>query len=288
MKGSSFMEIKKIMVIGSGQMGGGITNVLAQAGYQVYMNDISKEYVDKGLMRITTLLEKEVKKGKKTTDDMFSILRNIIPSTDYKDAENVDLVIEAVTENENIKMDIFRKISNIASSNVILATNTSSISITKIANITKFPQKFIGLHFFNPVEKMKLVEINIGLDTDQVTIDIMKSLCRKLNKEGISVIDSPGFIVNRILIPMINEAIFILNEGISSVEEIDRSMKLGANHPMGPLELADYIGLDTCLSILNVLYDGFKDSKYRPNPLLVKYVAAGRLGKKSGKGFYSY
>lgn len=282
------MEIKKIMVIGSGQMGGGITNVLAQAGYQVYMNDISKEYVDKGLMRITTLLEKEVKKGKKTTDDMFSILRNIIPSTDYKDAENVDLVIEAVTENENIKMDIFRKISNIASSNVILATNTSSISITKIANITKFPQKFIGLHFFNPVEKMKLVEINIGLDTDQVTIDIMKSLCRKLNKEGISVIDSPGFIVNRILIPMINEAIFILNEGISSVEEIDRSMKLGANHPMGPLELADYIGLDTCLSILNVLYDGFKDSKYRPNPLLVKYVAAGRLGKKSGKGFYSY
>ncbi|MEB8418503.1 3-hydroxybutyryl-CoA dehydrogenase [Enterococcus casseliflavus] len=282
------MEIKKIMVIGSGQMGGGITNVLAQAGYQVYMNDISKEYVDKGLMRITTLLEKEVKKGKKTTDDMFSILRNIIPSTDYKDAENVDLVIEAATENENIKMDIFRKISNIASSNVILATNTSSISITKIANITKFPQKFIGLHFFNPVEKMKLVEINIGLDTDQMTIDIMKSLCRKLNKEGISVIDSPGFIVNRILIPMINEAIFILNEGISSVEEIDRSMKLGANHPMGPLELADYIGLDTCLSILNVLYDGFKDSKYRPNPLLVKYVAAGRLGKKSGKGFYSY
>lgn len=282
------VSIKKIMVIGSGQMGSGVVQVLATAGYTVYMNDIKEESVQNGLIKIKTFLDKSVQRQSKTAEQVAEILERIIPSTSYDDAKDVDLVIEAATENKKIKLSIFKELDAIAPEHAILATNTSSLSITEIASVTNRPEKVIGMHFFNPVPLMKLVEINYGLGTSKETGEIIVEVADKIKKVSIDIKDSPGFAVNRILIPMINEAIFVLGEGIATASEIDEAMMLGANHPMGPLALADYIGLDTCLSIMNVLYEGFNDSKYRPAPLLKKYVEAGWLGNKVGKGFYDH
>lgn len=282
------MSLKRVMVVGSGQMGAGIAQVLAQAGYEVVLNDIKDEFVERGLNGIKKQLEKAVEKGRLEAEAKDKALAAISPSTSYEDAKDVDLVIEAATENREIKLNIFRELDRLAPEHAILATNTSSLSITDIAAVTKRPNKVVGLHFFNPVPVMKLIEINVGLTTDAETVEAMKEVSANLKKTAIEVKDSPGFVVNRILIPMINEAVFVLHEGVSSVEEIDEAMKLGANHPMGPLALADYIGLDTVLAIMNVLYDGYKDPKYRPCQLLRKYVEAGKLGKKTGEGFYKY
>ena len=280
------MTIKNIMIVGSGQMGGGIVQVLATAGYTVYMNDIKQEFVDNGLEKIKIILAKDVARQTKTEEEVAEIVARIIPSVSYEDAKNVDLVIEAATENKKIKLSIFEQLDAIAPEHTILATNTSSLSITEIATATNRPDKVIGMHFFNPVPLMKLVEINHGLATSQETADKIVEVSKSIRKVSIDIKDSPGFAVNRILIPMINEAIFVLDEGVATAEEIDQSMMLGANHPMGPLALADYIGLDTVLAIMNVLYDGFKDPKYRPALLLKKYVEAGWLGNKTGRGFY--
>lgn len=282
------MTIKRVMVVGSGQMGSGIAQVLALAGYEVLLNDIKQEFVDRGLAGIEKQMAKLVEKGRLEAAEKDKALSAIQSSVNYQDAKDVDLVIEAATENRSIKLDIFKELDQITPDHAILASNTSSLSITDIAAVTGRPGKVVGLHFFNPVPVMKLIEINIGLTTDQETVAAMKEVSEKLGKTAIEVKDSPGFVVNRILIPMINEAIFVLHEGISTVEEIDEAMKLGANHPMGPLALADYIGLDTVLAIMNVLYDGYKDPKYRPCQLLRKYVEAGQLGKKTGRGFYTY
>ncbi|MBE9389848.1 3-hydroxybutyryl-CoA dehydrogenase [Vagococcus salmoninarum] len=282
------MEIKNVMVIGSGQMGSGIVHVLAEAGYTVYMNDIKEEFVQKGLDKIKGLLDKSVARERKTQAEADSVFARIIKSTDYQDAKDTQLVIEAATENREIKLNIFKTISEITSAETILATNTSSLSITEIAAATTKPEKVIGMHFFNPVQVMKLVEINRGMQTSDETAAQILEVANKIRKTAIDIKDSPGFAVNRILIPMINEAIFAVSEGVASPQEIDEAMMMGANHPMGPLALADYIGLDTCLAIMNVLYEGFNDSKYRPCPLLKKYVEAGWLGNKTGKGFYEY
>ncbi|HIZ53633.1 MAG TPA: 3-hydroxybutyryl-CoA dehydrogenase [Candidatus Enterococcus avicola] len=282
------MKIEKIMVIGSGQMGSGIAQVLAEAGYTVYVNDIKEEFVEKGIAKIHAWLDKAVARGRRTQEVADQVRNNLIPSTDYQDAKDAQLVIEAATENRDIKLQIFKQLAEITSEDTILATNTSSLSITEIAAATSRPEKVIGMHFFNPVPVMKLVEINRGIQTDDATAEAIKELSEKIGKTSIDIKDSPGFAVNRILIPMINEAIFALGEGVATAEEIDEAMKLGANHPMGPLALADYIGLDTCLAIMLVLYNGFNDSKYRPAPLLKKYVEAGWLGKKTNRGFYSY
>lgn len=282
------MEIKNVMVIGSGQMGSGIVHVLAEAGYTVYMNDIKEEFVQKGLDKIKGLLDKSVARERKTQEEADGVFARIIKSTDYQDAKDTQLVIEAATENREIKLNIFKTISEITSAETILATNTSSLSITEIAAATTKPEKVIGMHFFNPVQVMKLVEINRGMQTSDETAAQILEVANKIRKTAIDIKDSPGFAVNRILIPMINEAIFAVSEGVASPQEIDEAMMMGANHPMGPLALADYIGLDTCLAIMNVLYEGFNDSKYRPCPLLKKYVEAGWLGNKTGKGFYEY
>lgn len=282
------MEIKKIMVVGSGQMGSGIAQVMAQNGYDVILNDIKEEFVQKGLDKISKQLDRDVQKQRRTEEEKQEILNRFTLSTDYKDAADVQLVIEAATENKKIKLDIFKQLGEIAPAETILASNTSSLSITEIARATNRPDKVIGMHFFNPVPVMKLVEVNRALTTSTETADIIQELSRKVGKTAIDVKDSPGFAVNRILIPMINEAIFTVFEGVASAEEVDEAMKLGANHPMGPIALADYIGLDVCLAIMEVLYEGFNDPKYRPCPLLKKYVEAGRLGKKTGQGFYTY
>lgn len=282
------MEINKIMVIGSGTMGSGIAQVMAETGYQVILNDIKQEFLDKAIEKIAKQLDRDIQKERKKEEDKTAILERFTLSTDYADAKDVQLVIEAATENKTIKLDIFRKLDEITPAETILASNTSSLSVTEIANATKRPDRVIGMHFFNPVPVMKLVEVNRALTTSQETAEAIFDLTKKIGKVGIDVKDSPGFAVNRILIPMINEAIYTVYEGVASAEEVDEAMKLGANHPMGPIALADYIGLDVCLAIMEVLYEGFSDSKYRPCPLLKKYVEAGRLGKKTGQGFYSY
>jgi 3-hydroxybutyryl-CoA dehydrogenase len=282
------MKIQKIMVVGSGEMGSGIAQVLAQTGYEVVMNDIKEEFVQRGLAKITKQLERDIQKGRRTEEEKAALLSRIEVSTNLEDAKEVQLVIEAATENKEIKLGIFRKLDEIAPENAILATNTSSLPITEIAAVTKRPEKVIGMHFFNPVPVMKLVEVIRGLVTSEETFSIVEDLAKEMKKVPVAIKDFPGFAVNRILIPMINEAIYAVYEGISTPEGIDEVMKLGANHPMGPITLADYIGLDTCLAIMEVLYEGFGDPKYRPCPLLRKYVEAGWLGVKTGRGFYVY
>lgn len=282
------MKINKVMVVGAGQMGSGIAQSFAQAGYDVTLNDIKQEYVDNGIEKITKNLERQIEKGRMEEKEGKDTLDRITSSISYDDAADVDLVVEAATENEEIKLDIFRQLDEIAPEHAILASNTSSLSITKIAGITKRREQVVGLHFFNPVQVMDLVEVNIGLTTSDETRDSMKEVGESLGKTVILAKDLPGFVVNRILTPMINEAIMVLESGVSTVEEIDEAMKLGANHPMGPLELADFIGLDVLLSIIETLHDGFSDTKYRPAPLLIKYVEAGMLGRKTGQGFYKY
>ncbi|WP_394231909.1 3-hydroxybutyryl-CoA dehydrogenase [Niallia oryzisoli] len=282
------MKIEKVMVVGSGQMGSGIAQVLAQTGYHVILNDIKQEFVQKGIAKIGKQLDRDIQKGRRTEEEKAELLSKIAISNDLNDAKDVQLVIEAATENKEIKLGIFRKLDELAPENAILATNTSSLPITEIAAVTKRPEQVIGMHFFNPVPVMKLVEINRGLATSEETFSIIEDLAKEMKKVPVAIKDFPGFAVNRILIPMINEAIYTVYEGIASPEGIDEVMKLGANHPMGPITLADYIGLDTCLAIMEVLYEGFGDPKYRPCPLLRKYVEAGWLGVKTGRGFYVY
>ena len=280
--------IKKVAVLGAGQMGSGIAHVLAQQKYNVVLFDIADIQLQNALSGIGKNLERQAKKGLLDSGDIPSIVGRIRTTMTMEDLADCDLAIEAVSEKESLKLDIFKNLDKIVKPEAILASNTSSIPITRIAAVTKRPDKVIGLHFMNPVPVMKLVEVIRGLATSEKTFEAIGSLVETLGKEMAVSADYPGFIVNRILIPMINEAAFALFEGVASAEDIDKGMKLGTNQPMGPLTLADYIGLDTCLAIMEVLFDGFKDSKYRPCPLLVKMVEAGRLGKKTGQGFYNY
>lgn len=281
--------MKNISVIGAGTMGNGIAHTFAQFGYNVQLIDISQASLDRGFATITKNLDRMVAKGKISEDDKQATLNNITLTTELQSGvANAELVVEAATENLDLKLNIFKQMDEFAPENAILASNTSSISITKIASVTSRPDKVIGMHFMNPVPIMKLVEVIRGYSTSQEVCDIVFDLSRKLNKVPTEVNDYPGFIANRILMPMINEAIYSLYEGVAGVEEIDTVMKLGMAHPMGPLQLADFIGLDVCLSILNVLYDGFGNPKYAPCPLLVNMVTAGKNGVKSGEGFYDY
>ncbi|MBM6616783.1 3-hydroxybutyryl-CoA dehydrogenase [Bacillus suaedaesalsae] len=282
------MSVEKIMVIGAGQMGSGIAQVCAMAGYSVYLQDLKQEFVDRGLGIINKNLSRQVEKGRMAADEKEAILARISSSTDINNASEVDLVIEAAVENMEIKSKIFAELDKIAPAHAILATNTSSLPITEIAASTNRPEKVIGMHFMNPVPVMKLVEIIRGLATADEVYSTIEEITKKLDKVPVEVNDFPGFVSNRILMPMINEAIYTLYEGVASVEAIDEVMKLGMNHPMGPLTLADFIGLDTCLYIMETLHEGFGDDKYRPCPLLRKYVKAGWLGRKSGRGFYTY
>ncbi len=282
------MTIQQVFVIGAGQMGSGIAQVCAQAGYEVVLNDLNEQATLRGLSVITKNLARDVEKGRKSEDEKAAILQRINTSLSLEDAKEADIVIEAAVENMEIKQTIFKKLDAIAPAHTILATNTSSLPITEIAAVTNRPEKVIGMHFMNPVPVMKLVEIIRGLATSNETYEAVAQMTEKLGKTGVEVNDFPGFISNRILLPMINEAIYALYEGVATKEAIDDVLKLGMNHPMGPLTLADFIGLDTCLSIMEILHDGLGDSKYRPCPLLRKYVAAGWLGKKSGRGFYVY
>ncbi len=281
------MSFKTVAVIGAGQMGQGIAQVFATAGYRVILNDIDKSAIEKGMATLERSLAKLAQKGLLTEKPEIIIAR-ISASTDFSSLAAAGLVVEAATENEQLKHKIFSQLDKICSDTTILASNTSSISITRLAAVTSRPEKVIGLHFMNPVPLMKLVEVIKGLQTDDATYAVMLDVVDRLHKTAVTSQDRPGFIVNRILMPMINEAVFTLYEGVASAEEIDEAMKLGVAHPMGPLALADLIGLDTCLSIMQVLHDGFSDSKYRPCPLLKQRVDAGYLGRKSGRGFYCY
>jgi 3-hydroxybutyryl-CoA dehydrogenase len=282
------MEIKTFGIIGAGQMGAGIAQVAAMSGLNVIMNDIKTEFVDKGLANIDKILSRGVEKGKMSEEEKKAVLGRIKASIRLADMASADYVVEAATENEKIKFQIFKDLDEICKDEVILATNTSSIPIGRIAAQTGRAEKVIGMHFMNPVPVMKLVEVIPGIATSDETFQITWDLAEKFGKTPAKANDYPGFIANRILLPMINEAVYCLYHGVGKREDIDTVMKLGMNHPMGPLALADLIGLDTCLAIMETLYDGFKDSKYRPCPLLRKYVEAGWLGKKAGKGFYEY
>jgi len=282
------MSIQSIGVIGAGQMGNGITHVFAQAGFSVLMQDISEAFAAKGVATIDKNLQRGVDKGKMTLDEKAAVLGRIRTTAKLEDLAACDIVIDAATEKREVKKQIFETLDAVCKPGAILASNTSSISITKLAAITKRPEAFIGMHFMNPVPVMQLIEVIRGLATSEATYTAVMDLATKLGKTPIACNDFPGFVSNRVLLPMINEAIYALYEGVATVESIDGIMKLGMNHPMGPLTLADFIGLDTCLFILNVLHEGLGDPKYRPCPLLIKYVDAGWLGKKSGRGFYDY
>jgi 3-hydroxybutyryl-CoA dehydrogenase len=280
--------IKSIGVIGAGQMGNGIAHVAALAGLDVRMVDLNEDALKRGMETIDQNMQRQVRRGMIQDEERKSALKRIKTGTDYALFKDSDIVVEAAVENEQVKRDILKKLVPVLKPDAIIASNTSSISITRLAASTDRPSKFIGMHFMNPVPLMKLVEVIRGLATDDETYGRVKELAERLGKTTASAEDFPAFIVNRILLPMINEAVYTLYEGVGSVEAIDTAMRLGANHPMGPLELADFIGLDTCLAVMQVLYDGLADSKYRPCPLLVKYVEAGWLGRKSGRGFYDY
>jgi 3-hydroxybutyryl-CoA dehydrogenase len=282
------MEVKVFGVIGAGQMGNGIAQVAAMSGLNVIMNDIRQEFVDKGLKTVSGILARGVEKGKMAPAEKEAVLGRIKTSVALDDMAAADFVVEAATEKQDIKFQLFRDLDRICKPGVILATNTSSIPIGRIAAQTKRPEKVIGMHFMNPVPVMKLVEVIPGLSTSEETLKATWILAEKFGKTPAKANDYPGFIANRILLPMINEAVYCLYHGVGTREDIDTVMKLGMNHPMGPLVLADLIGLDTCLAIMETLYDGFKDSKYRPCPLLRKYVEAGWLGRKTGRGFYEY
>ena len=282
------MQIKKVGVIGAGQMGNGIAHVLSLGGYDVILNDIDKNTLEKASHHIKNNLERQVNSKKISTAESKAALESISYTMSFKEFNDVDLVIEAATENEPIKQKILNSLLPHIQPHTILTSNTSSISITRLASCTDRPEKFMGFHFMNPVPVMQLVELIKGIATDQETYDSCLQVVEKLGKTAASAEDFPAFIVNRVLMPMINEAVYALYEGVGSVEAIDTSMKLGANHPMGPLELADFIGLDTCLAIMNVLHDGLADTKYRPCPLMTKYVEAGWLGRKTKRGFYDY
>ncbi|AOY04076.1 3-hydroxybutyryl-CoA dehydrogenase [Bacillus subtilis] len=282
------MEIKQIMVAGAGQMGSGIAQTAADAGFYVRMYDVNPEAAEAGLKRLKKQLDRDAEKGKRTVTEVKSVISRISISQTLEEAEHADIVIEAIAENMAAKTEMFKTLDRMCPSHTILASNTSSLPITEIAAVTNRPQRVIGMHFMNPVPVMKLVEVIRGLATSEETaLDVM-ALAEKMGKTAVEVNDFPGFVSNRVLLPMINEAIYCVYEGVAKPEAIDEVMKLGMNHPMGPLALADFIGLDTCLSIMEVLHSGLGDSKYRPCPLLRKYVKAGWLGKKSGRGFYDY
>lgn len=282
------MSVEIIGVVGAGQMGNGIAQVFASKGFQVRLMDMSEDALQKALQVIEKSLLRLVSKGKLDAEEVPATIGRIRTGSTLNVLADTDLVIEAATENQDVKQAIFRDICKVVRKDTVLASNTSSISITRLASATDRPDKFIGMHFMNPVPVMRLVEIIRGIATSDETHGLIEDLVQKLGKESSVSEDFPAFIVNRILIPMINEAIYSLHEGVGSIEDIDKGMRLGANHPMGPLELADFIGLDTCLAIMNVLHEGLADTKYRPCPLLVKYVEAGWLGRKSGRGFYDY
>ena len=282
------MPIERVGVIGAGTMGNGIAHVFARGGYQVTLCDVEQRFLDRALATIGSNLDREVAKGKATTEDKATALKRIVPVLDRAPLANCDFVIEAATEKLEVKAEIFRDLDRICRTEVVLASNTSSISITKLAGTTKRPGKIVGMHFFNPVPVMKLVEVIRGLATAQETFEAARDLAVKLDKTPVEVNDAPGFISNRVLMPLLNEAMYAVMEGVATAGAVDEVFKLGMAHPMGPLTLADFIGLDVCLDIMRVLQDGLGDPKYRPCPLLIKMVDAGWLGKKSGRGFYKY
>ena len=282
------MAIQTVGVIGAGQMGNGIAHVLSQSGYSVLLNDVNQDALDRAVERVRKNMDRQLRSGKISEDEINSAMGRIKTTLDVTELGTSDLIIEAATENESVKQKIFDSVLPHLKPETILTSNTSSISITRLASRTDRPEKFMGFHFMNPVPVMQLVELIRGIATDQDTYNSCLEVVNSLGKTAASAEDFPAFIVNRILMPMINEAVYTLYEGVGSVQSIDQSMKLGANHPMGPLELADFIGLDTCLAIMNVLHDGLADTKYRPCPLLTKYVEAGWLGRKTQRGFYDY